>query len=444
MTTRSTRSAVPNKKLWAVHGWVGLYAGVVIATLSLTGVIALYKVELDHALNPHLFTVEPNGDRVPISTVIERLRNEHGVENHTHTYPPKTDTGTWRLFFVILEPLDMTQLEVFVDPYSGEVVGKRDYTHTLAYFVRQIHVRLYESLFGRQIVGLAGIALLISTITGVLIYGRFMKRKLFGAIRSKTLRIQYADYHKLVGISALAFNLMIALTGAWLGLQGYLQPLVIGDRPGRYEVENKPLTEEEDQAFFVDYEEVVNTSKTLFPELVPEHIQPSRDGSRTVRIAGNVPGAAYERHSFSLTLDKEDLAELHRYDIRSAPTGEKLFYVQESLHFGDYGGIALKILYAFFGLTAGFLALSGFVVYLERTERERRQKRAFIELKPLLLRWATAISGVCIFLAVLQLNFGPAIPAVLVGLALYGTLLFLLARALVRFVRSRNPASRNR
>ncbi|MEM6644658.1 MAG: PepSY-associated TM helix domain-containing protein [Bacteroidota bacterium] len=437
MSTPKKRSSAFNKKLWSIHSWVGLYAGVVIAVLSVTGVLALYKVEVDRTLNASLFETAPGPQPVPISAVVDSLRSVHGAEYHTQTYPPKQAADTWKATFIIPSGLAFEQLEVFIDPYSGHVLGERDYTRSFAYFLRTIHVRLYESLFGRQIVGLAGIALLLSTITGFWIYGRFMKNQLLAAIRTKNLRIKMADYHKLIGVATLVFNLMIAITGAWLGLQRFVQPVVVGDRPGGFEVAEKPLTEAEDLAFAVDYGRVVQTSALLFPEFVPHFIQSSRDGSRTLRIMGDVPGAAYERHTFSLTLDKHDLSELHRYDIREAPVGEKLFYLQESMHFGDFGGIALKLLYSFFGITSGFLSLSGFVVYLKRTERKRSNHPTFVELKPLLLRWTYGILGVCAVLAVLQLNFGPVIPAILVIIAVYGTLLVLLIRALVLFVRSR-------
>ncbi|MEM9530007.1 MAG: PepSY-associated TM helix domain-containing protein [Pseudomonadota bacterium] len=425
-----------------MHSWVGFYAGIVIATLSLTGVVALFKSELDYALNLSLFKVEPQTKQADISAIIRDLREEHGAEGHIQTYPPNSPTDSWRLRFLRPGKFGFSQLEVFIDPYFGEILGERDYTRSLAYFVRQLHVRLYESVWGRQIVGLAGIALLLSTVTGLLIYGRFMKKQVFAAIRTKTLRVKWADYHKLIGVATLAFNLMIAITGAWLGLQVYLQPLVLDGRPGGFTREEKPLNKEQDLATYVDYQAALATSAHLFPELKPAFMVPSRDGSRTLRILGDVPGQAYERHTFSLTLDKQDLGELHRYDIREASAGDKLFFLQESMHFGDYGGITLKVVYTFFGLTSGFLSLAGFVVYLERNEKRRRERPRYTPMRPLVLRWTWAIVGVCVFLGVLQINFGPAPPAILVLLAVYGSLLFVVLRALVRTIRARlRPAA---
>ncbi|MEM8928345.1 MAG: PepSY-associated TM helix domain-containing protein [Bacteroidota bacterium] len=427
-----------NKKMWTLHNWVGLYAGIVIAVLSITGVVALFKIEIDEALNKDLFMVKPRSERVDLTPVIDSLRTVHGAKNLAYVRVHKDDTDSWSaMFFLRKSTYNVKQWEVFMDPYTGKILGERDIYKSVGFFLRNLHVRLYDNLFGRQLVGLAGIALLISTITGFWIYGGFMKRQFFGAIRKKNLRIRMADYHKLIGITTLLFNLMIAITGAWLGLQGYLQPVVVGSRPGIYKVAEKPLSADKDAALSVDFEEVYSKTRTLFPELIPQYARPSLDGSRAVTVYGTVPRTAFERSTFTITYDKENLQELNRYDIRKASLSDKLFYVQESLHFGDFGGIVLKIVYAFFGITSGFLALTGFVVYLKRTERERRERPKFVELKPLLVRWTLGITAYIVLLLMLHLAFGIVVPAILTVSLLYLSLLFLLLRALVLFLKRR-------
>jgi uncharacterized iron-regulated membrane protein len=264
-----------------------------------------------------------------------------------------------------------------------------------------------------------------------------MKKQLFGVIRKKNIRIQMADFHKLIGITTLLFNLMIAITGAWLGLQGYLQPVLVGDRPGIYKPNELKYSEEEDIAINVDFISAYKQTRLLFPEFIPSYFRPSKDGSGTITIAGSVPRTAFERDSFFLTLTKENLEEVHRYDIRQASLGEKVFYIQESLHFGDFAGFILKIIYAILGITSGFLALTGFIIYLKRTERRRKEKPSFIELKPLLLKWTYGIVGVCALLISLSIAFGIVVPTILVIATLYISLAFMLVRSIFIFVKAK-------
>ena len=209
-----------HKKLWSIHNWVGLYAGVAIAILSITGVAALFKFEIDEGLNYRRFNVEKQEHYADLKPVFDSLDTVYGIENFTGLQFPKGEGKSWiRTYSIRKSFYDSEQLHIFIDPYTGEVLGKRDYLKSLAYFVRNVHVRLYEAVLGRQIVGIVGLALLISTITGFWIYGGFMKKQVFAAIRQKNLRIKMADYHKLIGVTTLLFNLMIAITGFWLGIQ---------------------------------------------------------------------------------------------------------------------------------------------------------------------------------------------------------------------------------
>ena len=397
----------------------------------------MFKTELDKALNPDLFYVTPHqSGTVTLSQVIDSLNASYPKGSLVSVNVPQENDESWYVtYFFSNSRLDFKNLQVFINPYSGDILGVRDYYYSLAFFLRHIHVRLYEGNIGRQLVGLAGITLLISTITGFWIYGGFMKKQVFAMIRSKNLRIQMADLHKLIGVTTLLFNLMIAITGAWLGLQKYLEPAIVGERPGSYKRQELPISAASDEQFKLNYEEVLLKTRASFPEFIPSFIRPSHDGSRTVTVYGDVPRTAFERERFNITFDKEGLAELNRYDIRNATLGDKVYMVQESMHFGDYGGIILKILYTFFGLTSGFLSLTGFVVYLKRTEKNRSEKPKFIELKPLLLRWTYGILAVILLLATLQTSIGIVIPSIIVMVVLYASALFLLIRAVVQYFR---------
>ena len=428
-----------HKNMWSIHNWVGLYAGVVIAILSITGVVALFKVEIDEAFNSKYFHLSDSqilNKRIDITKTVDSLKQVYGNDKLQQVVVPRQPNDNWIFYFdATTSTLDVKAWEIFINPYTAEVVGKRDTFKSIGFFIRNLHVRLYEALYGRYIVGVAGIALLLSTITGFWIYGGFMKKQLFATIRKKRLRITMADFHKLIGVTSLGFNLVIAITGAWLGLQFFLQPVVIGERPGLYTPEEIHFSVEDDVKKSINYLDVLEASKKQFPELEPMYFMPSLDGSSVISILGSVPRTAFERYKFYLTLDKNTLKEVHRYDIRKASFGEKVFYVQESLHFGDWGGIVLKIIYAFFGITSGFLALTGFIIYLKRTENKRKEKPKFVELKPLLLKWTYYILGVILLLFVLSKLFGIVVPSLVVIISLYSTVVFILIRTMVLYIK---------
>lgn len=361
-----------NKKLWAIHNWVGLYFGIVIAILSVTGAAVLFKDEIDVALNREVFTVDvpANPQRVSLQPVIDQLK-KHYPEYTFRDVILSAPDESWRVNLDYRKiDSDSESRQVFVNPYTGEILGSRDYYKSFAFFLRNIHVRLYESYYGRQIVGLAGVALVVMTITGLLIYGNFTRRQRFGTIRKKNIRTFTADWHKYIGITTLVFNLLIATTGAWLGLQPKLMKWFGTKNPNAVYKSAEIISPEADQALSIDYERVLAASRQAFPDLIPAYIRPSREGERTVEIYGDVPKTAYEPHINRLVLDKQTYETKFVYDIRQQTINDKVYFVQEALHFGSFGGIWLKIVYCLFGLTSGVLSITGFIIYLDRIRKK--------------------------------------------------------------------------
>ncbi|MEM7108316.1 MAG: PepSY-associated TM helix domain-containing protein, partial [Bacteroidota bacterium] len=383
-----------NTKLWNIHNWVGLYAGIFIAVLSVTGVLALFKVEIDEAINPNYFKIDTPTETTnlhpDVNTLIDSLKNEYGASNLESITPSLDESKNWIIRFnqVIWKPYPRKIFhQIFFNPYQGKIVGVRDYAKTWGHYIRHIHARLFIGQVGRIWAGLGGMALLVSTITGILIYGHFMKRQFFGAIRNKNLKLRSADFHKVIGMTTLLFNLMISVTGAWLGLQFILQPALQIKSPEQYKRTEKPISPEDDLAYPVDYVKAFETSRTLFPDLSPRIIRESKGGSRKITIRGNVPKTAYQNSINYIVLDKRDYHELGRYDIREKSLHNKLYYAQEGLHYGDFGGIWVKVIYSFFGLTSGILAILGFVLYLERTKSKQKKKVNYKTTGKKVWRW---------------------------------------------------------
>jgi uncharacterized iron-regulated membrane protein len=419
--------------LWKIHNWLGLYTGIIIVFLSITGAAALFRPEIDRLLNPELTKVADSTEKASLTAAVNKVLPSHSDKYLFEVEMPKGNLDSWIIRMMPKEKSSLNPMiwEVFVNPHTGEILGERNYFKSFSYFLRNIHVRFYEAYYGRQIVGLAGIALFLSTITGLLIYGKFMKKQPFGKIRKSKLRITQADIHKLVGISSLAFNLMIGITGAWLGLQAYLMVVLNIDQPNNFTRSEKVLDARDDLNYKLDFDAIYEKSRIAFPNMIPWFIRPTTNGEGIVQVLGNVPGQAYERRSNKLVFDKQDHSLLFKYNIDDQDFGSKLYFVQESFHFGDFAGLPLKFLYCLLALSSGFLSLSGFIIYLERTRKSKSQMGEVIPLKPLLIKWTLGIFGTIIFIGIMSTQIGLGIPSILVGLAFYGFFIFIIIKKLI-------------
>lgn len=425
------------KLLWKIHHWAGLYAGIVIGVLSLTGALAMFIPEIDTLILKHQYDAVSTpyvGDPQFSKTIDSLTTRFPDYSSLSINLPEKS--GDVALVDLIVRPdnAPLQRYSIFVDAGKDKIVGERNQQNSMANYMRQIHVRLYEGNWGRQLVGFGGVALVVLAVTGLLIYGNFMKKKSWPNVRKNVgMRIAMADWHKLLGISALAFNLVIALTGAWLGLQPWLMKWFDIKSPNAHEmpVIMKP---EADRALTVNWTDVYSTMRKEFPDLRANDISLSTNGSGSITIRGNIPGLVYERNINLLVLSKTDYTPIHKYDVRTAPFSHKFYFVQEALHFGDFGGIGLKVIYSMLGIASGFLSISGFAIYLYR-----RQKKVPTASNPMKVTFAYFIIIILflVLIALISLFVGYSQAATVAAYVINGILIGLPIYALAKYLTKR-------
>lgn len=428
MATQKTKNL-----LWKVHQWIGLYVGIVIAALSLTGAVAVFIPEIDALLERKYLLGESGETLQPVSGIVSEIQSSYPKFQILGVQPPLSELHP--LIVDIYKedaPYDSERYQVFVNPYTAEILGTKDHLNSLSNYLRQVHVRLMDAWWGRQIVGLAGIGLVVLCVTGLLIYGQFMKNQVFGAIRKKNLRILMADWHKMVGVAALLFNLMIGITGAWLGLQPVLIKWLDIKAPNAYKRADKISNPAEDVSQPYDYWLAVAVAKDQIPGFTPTQVIPSKDGSNTLEIKGDAGHLPFEPHISKVVLDKTSLEVLDRYDIREQALADKFYYLQEGLHFGRFGGVLLKTAYALLGLTTGVLSITGFFIYLIRTKKTAEEKS---RVKQTIFVYCISTILFIILLGLIVVLVGYAYATMLMTPAVYLFLLVYLSYQLFRYWR---------
>jgi uncharacterized iron-regulated membrane protein len=89
----------------------------------------------------------------------------------------------------------------------------------------------------------------------------------------------------------------------------------------------------------------------------------------TVRISGrykNDPAIYGDYASYYLINGLSKKTEKKQV-MSDLPLTEKLLLMAAPLHFGNYGGIFLKILYCFLGIMPAILSITGFLIWRKRS-----------------------------------------------------------------------------
>ena len=197
--------------LLVFHRWSGISAGLIIVLVGVTGSILVFEDELDVALNPDLYTAEPDGLRLPLDEITSQLPGPIRAGS-----PPLSRAWTTRraersrLRFV---DAGGNERQVFVNPFTAEIVGERSSLSSLA-LIRRLHGDLTLGAIGENALGLLAILLMAMFTVGLMLWWP-RKERLPEALSVKWdggSRRVIRDLHNAGGVYMFVFLFLSAVT----------------------------------------------------------------------------------------------------------------------------------------------------------------------------------------------------------------------------------------
>lgn len=244
-------------------------------------------------------------------------------------------------------------------------------------FLGRLHIYLHlPSTWGIFVVGLTGVALLSSLISGMFAHPRIFKDA-FSLRIGGSRRLQEADLHTRIGVWGLPFHVLISLTGALLGLltvvAGVLALVLFkGDVSKAYDYFLPPHPPEDTTpAPFPDIPAALAIVEATAPETTPRYVflEHPEERGQAMLITASQPHRLSRGDNFYF----DGSGELLRADrLDDMTLGERIFSVLAPLHFGWFGGALVKIAYAILGLGVTIVTASGVSVWLARRRDKGR------------------------------------------------------------------------
>ncbi|HEY8604511.1 PepSY-associated TM helix domain-containing protein [Tsuneonella suprasediminis] len=376
MTKSKKRAGFPSPDLVRAvlkgHSGLGLAFAALLYLVCLTGATAVFANEFYRWENPGVERMENLSADAAQSAYREALARSEGAAEHVLILMPSEDRP-WPSVRVTAE--DGTQTNWIVDS-AGRITGelRESWTH----FLTRLHINLHlPQSWGILIVGLSGVALLSSLISGLLAHPRIF-RDAFHLRLGGSRRLQEADLHNRLGVWALPFHLTISLTGALLGLSTIIIGAVglavfQGDTAKVYAIFTPPHPVEDTRpAPPLDLRPLFARLSERAPDgrigyVMVEH--PTEQGaaamfdveSSTSRIANS------DTYAF-------DRAGTIYYEQQAAQNnvGQQILGSLGQLHFGWFGSGVVKIAYALLGLGLTYLAAGGVTIWLARRRDKGR------------------------------------------------------------------------
>lgn len=362
--------------LFRIHSLAGLATGLLLLVVTLSGVVLLFEPELDPLLYPKLLQVRPEAQRQPLDSIYAhtlqyfpdasglRFRHlpAHAGGSIEMSFDHRKQDGTW------------VWTMAYFNPYSGALLGIRDgrgdFRAALFGWMLKLHYSLHGGKSGEWAVGFIALLFLISILTGIVVYRKhFFKVLLFRErINRKNRRTLLSSVHRIVGVWALLFNLIIGISALQMMWYVFQPDFYEDEAPVRYEP-SPPL----------------RTSIEAMGHALQQHYP-------SFRIRGINMDADDTAAAFTFFGHREDEPLLFGewsgnvvFDVRgnlrethfmgSATGAGKITVVLQTLHFGQWGGWPLKVLYAIFGLAPAVLSLTGYYLWVRRKRKKPHAAR---------------------------------------------------------------------
>ena len=204
---------------WRWHFYAGLFVAPFMILLALTGIIYLFKPQLDPLLYDHLLNVSPGHHSLSADEQLTRVQASY-PQGHVSQYLPPINLERSAQFVV---SNDGRELNVFINPYTGQVLGEQDAKLNVQAVARALHGELMIGTLGDRLVELAAGWGVVLVVSGLYLWwprGQTAAGVLWPRL-SRRGRVLWRDLHAVTGFWGAALLLFMLLSGmTWTGFWG--------------------------------------------------------------------------------------------------------------------------------------------------------------------------------------------------------------------------------
>lgn len=364
MTSRAVRT------WYLVHKWSSLVCTAFLLMLCVTGLPLIFHDEIDALTEeaprfgmPGVASSGTAPGLLPLDAMLAKalaarpgevptfMAFDNETPMMTITTAPRADAP----------PASMT-IQLF-DRSTGEPMGKVAESGVM-HFLLQLHIDMFLGLPAMLFLGAMGVLFAIAIVSGVVLYAPFMRKLAFGTLRtSRSTRLKWLDYHNLLGVVAVAWMVVVGLTGV---INTLATPIMQAWQSGELAEMTRPYADREalPPSRYGSLDKALASAREALP------------GNRPQFIA--FPGGVYSsKHHYAVFFQGDTPltqrlltpalvdAETGTFTTaRPMPWYNQALSLSQPLHFGDYGGLPLKILWAVLDLFTIVVLGTGIYLWL--------------------------------------------------------------------------------
>jgi uncharacterized iron-regulated membrane protein len=407
MSTDSPSLAQRRSVFWRIHAWAAIIASPFIVVAACTGLLYVFTPQLEQVLHARLDHVSPNGSRRPLDELVKAAMQAapQGMKLRSVLVPEEADQSLQVVFRPARKdapaaaanpgaahaghagheghdaaappppanrmPTAAAPVEsdnriprgavLYVDPYSGEVLGQHGEMERYSLWARRLHSSLLQGNGWRWMIELGASWMVVMLLTGVYLW--WPRRSALPPKPGTPGRAAWSYWHAITGIVLALMSLVILTTGlTWSQFAGdqirSFRDVIGQASPAPPKgLHSTPLPGDE----IMNWEDVLQATRSRAP-LGPVQIVPPQGGQGVWRVSS--PEDAAPTGKFTLVLDAFSGRTMFYADWDHQTAWGMATAIGIPFHRGEFGWWNQAILFAFgagvlFSLVSGWTMLIG-------------------------------------------------------------------------------------
>jgi len=361
---------ISSLKTWAwVHKWSSLVCTTFMLLLCLTGLPLIFGHEINHYLGNEIEApaMAKGTNYVSLDSVLSAARAQYPSKVPQFMFREEDETNLWTISLGDTPAAEKSKF-ITVDARTAKVLGQPIFYQGFMYVMFKLHVDLFAGLPGMLFLGFMGLLLIIAIISGVVLYAPFMRKLGFGEIRrDRTPKLKRLDTHNFLGVITLVWFFAVGLTGVINTLSDLVVRYWQADQMAEMTLPYKNLPPL--KQFSGSLQVAIDKAKALEPDMNLGFVAfPGTTFSSqhhyAVFMRGTTPITA---RLFKPVLIDATTADIT--DSREVPWYLTTLLVSQPLHFGDYGGLPLKIIWAAFDIISIVVLWTGLMLWWKKRKQ---------------------------------------------------------------------------
>jgi uncharacterized iron-regulated membrane protein len=346
-----------------VHTWIGLVAGLVIAVVSLTGSVSVFRTEIQLASSPR----GAGGPRVVgLDEIASQIAHaDPNAQIRRVRFPAAPGDP-----FVVQVELAGKQKHLVCEASTGRVLGTLQTGWTD--WMVDLHRNLLAGKTGRKAVGAIGMVLFMLAATGLSLWlmgARKWQAWITVRPQGGTRRFHF-ELHRAVGLWSYGLLTVVAFAGIGLAypdtFRDALQHVTGGPAANK-----SPRVAESASQTLRTLDEYFRIGAGAMPDGAPTELRLPERNKAPVDLRLRRPGdlSPSGNHVYIEPSTGRVLAVSKAAD---QPLATRIFSAFAPIHYGEFGGLPIKMLWGLLGLIPSVLFVTGLITWWRPNQRKTR------------------------------------------------------------------------